>query len=122
MNEFADTRLFEQCMNMYAAMLKNSQISPEGRLYRGHTTYLIESLGYTVSNYTPIMRRLRAMGCIEQKVRGGRGTPSEWLIHHAPTRQAFARGGQRWIAQNERIAELEERVSALESIAEEQAS
>jgi len=114
MTAVADTRLYEQCVAVYQEMLKNSQISPDGRVFRGYMTYLIEGLGYTISNYTPIMRRLRAMGCIQQKVRGGRGTPSEWLVLKAPARQAFAHAGQRWVAQNERIAELEERVAALE--------
>jgi hypothetical protein len=124
MADIVDARLYEQCTKVYDAMMKNSQPTGDlsSRAYRGYTTYLLEQAGYSLSNYTPIMRRLRAMGCITQRVRGGRGTPSEWLLHKPPTRAAFARGGQRWVAQNERINDLEERVSALEAQMEEQAS
>lgn len=117
MTDIADARLYDQCCKVYEAMLRNSQPTddPMIRHYRGYTTYLLESEHLSISIYTPVMRRLRSMGCIQQKVRGGRGTPSEWLVIKPPTRQAFARGGQRWVAQNERIAELEERVSVLES-------
>jgi len=116
--QVADARLFEQCTKVYEAMLKNSQLTgdPSIRVYRGYTTYLLEQTGYSLSNYTPIMRRLRTMGCIVQQVRGGRGTPSEWQIIKPPTRQAFARGGQRWLAQSERLAELEARVAILEEL------
>jgi hypothetical protein len=110
-----DARLFEQCAKVYEEMLARSQPLADGRVFRGYMTYLIEDLGYSISNYTPIMRRLRTMGCISQRVRGGRGTPSEWTLHKPPTRQAFARGGQRWVAQNERIADLEERVAVVEA-------
>ena len=121
--EVADARLFEQCVKVFEAMKVNATAQVDGTLvYRGYTTYLLEQAGYSISNYTPIMRRMRSMGCIEQLVRGGRGVPSEWKVLRPPTRQAFARGGQRWLAQHERITELEERVSALEAILEEQAS
>jgi hypothetical protein len=63
------------------------------------------------------------MGCVKQIVRGGRGIPSEWEVIKPPTRQAFAHGGQRWITQNERIDDLEARVTAVEELLEsEQAS
>jgi len=123
--EVADARLYEQCTKVYDAMRKNSRIVPgevdDTIVYRGYTTYLLEEVGISISNYTPVMRRLRSMGCIEQLVRGGRGTPSEWRVIKAPTRAAFARGGQRWIAQGERITDLEERVSAIEVALEERA-
>jgi hypothetical protein len=110
-----DARLFEQCTKVYEAMLRLSQPAADGRIYRGYTTYLLEQQGYTISSYTPIMRRLRSMGCIEQQVRGGRGTPSEWVVIKPPTRQAFARGGQRWVTQNERLNDLEERLAIVEA-------
>jgi len=107
-------------------MLRISQPAagePPTRHYRGYTTYLLEQAGYSISNYTPIMRRLRSMGCVKQIVRGGRGIPSEWEVIKPPTRAAFARGGQRWVTQNERIDELEARIAVLEEQVErEQAS
>lgn len=116
MTEAVDARLYEQCCKVYEAMLRNSQptADPSVRHYRGYTTYLLEQAGYSISNYTPIMRRLRLMGCVKQNVRGGRGTPSEWEVVKPPTRAAFARGGQRWVTQNERIDDLEARITALE--------
>jgi hypothetical protein len=119
--EVADARLYEQCVTVFNAMtahsarVLNEDPAKECVVYRGYTTYLLEQEGISISNYTPIMRRLRTMGCIEQLVRGGRGTPSEWKVIKPPNRAAFARGGQRWVAQNERISDLEERVAALES-------
>jgi hypothetical protein len=127
--EVADARLYEQCVTVFNAMMTHSTRVPdkdpdkECLIYRGYTTYLLEQCEISISNYTPIMRRLRTMGCIEQLVRGGRGTPSEWKVIKPPTRAAFARGGQRWVAQNERISDLEARVSVLEELVEgEQAS
>jgi len=116
--ETTDARLYEQCVKVYASMLENSQLTGDldVRVYRGYTTYLLEHAGFSISNYTPIMRRLRTMGCIKQRVRGGRGTPSEWELHKPPNRQAFARGGQRWLAQNERLDDLEARVTLLEEM------
>jgi hypothetical protein len=119
MPDVVDARLFEQCTKVYEAMLAASNIDAAGkRIYRGYTTYLLEQAGYSISNYTPIMRRLRTMVCIQQKVRGGRGTPSEWLLIKPPTRAAFVRGGQRWVTQNERISSLEARVAAIEELLE----
>lgn len=125
MTDAVDARLYEQCCKVYDAMLKNSQPTADTsvRLYRGYTTYLLEQCSYSISNYTPIMRRLRLMGCVKQIVRGGRGVPSEWEVIKPPTRAAFARGGQRWVTQAERIDDLEARVTALEDrIEEERAS
>jgi hypothetical protein len=124
MEASTDARLYEQCVKVYTKMIENSQPTAElsVRIYRGYTTYLLEQAGFSISNYTPIMRRLRTMGCIKQRVRGGRGTPSEWELHKPPTRQAFARGGQRWVAQNERLEELEARVAAIEEILEGEAA
>jgi len=130
MTDAVDAKLYEQCCKVYDAMWRNSQtrLVEDGNgsaiaIYRGYTTYLLEQAGYSISNYTPIMRRLRLMGCIKQIVRGGRGIPSEWQVIKPPSRSAFARGGQRWITQDERISELEARVTSIEEQLErEQAS
>jgi len=112
-----DARLYEQCCKVYDAMNEAAQSRGDDgvAVYRGYTTYLLEQCGYSISIYTPVMRRLRSMGCVQQKIRGGRGIPSEWIVIKPPTRQAFAQGGQRWMAQGERITDLEERVAALEA-------
>lgn len=121
MTEAVDAKLYEQCCKVYEAMWRDSQTrlvangdSSAIAIYRGYTTYLLEQAGYSISNYTPIMRRLRLMGCIRQIVRGGRGIPSEWEIIKPPTRSAFAHGGTRWATQEERISDLEARVAAIE--------
>jgi len=116
-----DARLNEQCCKVYDAMNEAAQTrNADGvAVYRGYTTYLLEQCGYSISIYTPVMRRLRSMGCVQQKVRGGRGIPSEWLVIKPPTRAAFAQGGQRWMAQQERISDLEARVEILEARLEE---
>jgi hypothetical protein len=125
-----DARLYEQCCIVYEAMAAESkvtllaeaidEVSHPIRLYTGHTTYLIEQLGYNISHYTPIMRRLQTMGCIKQLQRGGRGIPSEWQIVKPPTERAFTRSGQRWLHDRARIDALERRVLLLEQALDEQ--
>jgi hypothetical protein len=125
-----DARLFEQCRAVYAAMYADSQVktvkisSNEGplRVYVGFTTYLFEGIGLTISNYTPVMRRLQGMGCVKQLVRGGRGIPSEWVLIEEPTPRSFTRSGQRWLRDRDRIEELEQRVDDLEAMLTQKAS
>lgn len=121
-----DARLFEQCDAVYEAMHKvavwqevdDKPPDLEGSfqlVYTGFTTYLIESLGLTVSNYTPVMRRLQQMHCLFQLQRGGRGIPSQWILLKRPTLQDFSRARQWRQAERVRLAALEERVAALEA-------
>jgi hypothetical protein len=128
-----DARLFQQCLDVYEAMHTQSELQnvidpvtggiTQQRLFIGHTTYLIERIGYTISNYTPIFRRLQTMGCIKQLQRGGRGFPSEWQLLKPPTERDFTRSGQRWIQDRHRLDDLEMRVQALEDmLLDEQAS
>ena len=112
-----DVRLYEQCLATYKAMLKVSTPHPEQEgvhVFTGFTTYLIESIGLSISNYTPVMRRLQGMGCIRQLIRGGRGIPSVWVLLKDPCEEDFTRAGQRWKRDQDRIAELEARVDELE--------
>jgi hypothetical protein len=120
-----DARLFDQCLAVYDAMnsaavphlIENGPPDLEGRsgiVYTGFTTYLIESLGLTISNYTPVMRRLQLMHCIFQLQRGGRGTPSQWLILKRPTERDFTHARQWRIQERVRFDALERRVAQLE--------
>jgi hypothetical protein len=111
--------LYEQCTRVYNAMKERAEvldIDPPAYTWKGYTTYLIEELGLTVSVYTPVMRRLQAMGCIAQVTQGGRGSPSVWNIFDPPTVETF-RGTSG--ARHSRVKELEERVEALEGTVEE---
>ena len=100
-------RLYEQIATVYTAM----KAEAEGDVYRGYVTYLFEHLGFGISVYTPVMRRLQAMGCMEQIHQGGRGTPSQWQLLKDPTLEDFlASSGHR----RSRIADLEARLAVLE--------
>jgi hypothetical protein len=116
-----DARLYEQCLLVYTTMRERSaeRIADGGHtanVYVGFTTYLFEDIGLSISNYTPVMRRLQSMGCIEQLARGGRGMPSEWLLLKEPTEHDFSRSTQRWRKDRERIRVLEQRLDELEAL------
>jgi len=122
-----DVRLFQQCDDVYQAMAANSEPRlfdedslPELRgktyaVYTGFTTYLIESIGLTISNYTPVMRRLQTMRCILQLQRGGRGIPSEWVLFKPPNESDFSLAKNWRQSERTRLARLEERVASLEA-------
>jgi hypothetical protein len=80
--------------------------------YKGYLTYLFEDLGLGVSRYTPVMRRLVAMGCVRQVAVGGRGNMSRWKLIKPPTELLYAETTSR--RHRSRLAELEERVALLE--------
>jgi hypothetical protein len=122
----SDTRLFEQCVAAYDAMCSEAKTlrvrngPPELEdsfqlVYTGFTTYLIESLGLTVSNYTPIIRRLQQMQCIIQIQRGGRGLPSQWALIKRPIERDFDHARRSRDQERARLAALEERVAVLEA-------
>src|ERR1700691_4270198 len=107
-------KIYEQACVTYAAMLERSEPAKEPGsppVYRGYITYLVEELGFGISHYTVIMRRLVAMGCINQLVAGGRAVPSEWEMLHEPTPALFAANSGR---KHSRIDDLEKRVAQLE--------
>jgi|ERR1700733_4331648 len=105
-----DSQLYEQCVKVYTAMTERA----EAGVWTGHTTYLFEELGIGISGYTPVIRRLQAMTCIKQMIRGGRGIPSQWELLGEPTEDKFLQGRPKWGAKDDKIAALEERVAALE--------
>jgi hypothetical protein len=100
--------LYAQCVDVYDAMYEHAV---DGT-YRGYLTYLFEDLGLGISRYTPIMRRLVAMGCIRQIVAGGRGVPSEWELVKAPDMETYLQTAGR--RQRSRIQDLERRLHAVE--------
>jgi hypothetical protein len=101
-------QLFDQCVEVYEAMKEEAQ---DGT-YRGYLTYLFEELGLGISRYTLIIRRLVAMGCINQLVAGGRGVPSEWALLKPPDMDSyFQTAGRR---QSSRLADFEARLIAIE--------
>lgn len=108
------TELYKQCVQVYRKMLTEAQGGSE---YKGYLTYLFEDLGYGVSRYTPVMRRLVAMGCVEQIAAGGRGTMSRWRLIKPPSENSYAETTS--IRRRSRLADLEERVAALEELARE---
>jgi hypothetical protein len=100
-------KLYEQCVRVYDAML---ECSDDGE-YEGYLTYLFQRLDIGLSHYTPVIRRMQAMGCIKKVAAGSRNVPSKWKVIMPPTEAKFiaARGTRR-----SRIQELEDRVAALE--------
>jgi hypothetical protein len=117
-------KLYEQLEKVYAAM--REEANPETMVYRGYTTYLFEGLGYGISHYTPVMRRLKSMGCIQQLVVGGRGVSSEWKLIKEPTPELFSRysGRRRSRLSDLEVtsADLEARIEKMEASIEDLAS
>jgi hypothetical protein len=109
-------KVYEQSVAVYKAM---SEQARDG-VYKGYITYLFSRLGFEFGAYTSVMRRLVAMGCIEQLVAGGRNNPSEWKLVTEPTEELFAqhsgRRKSRLAAVEAQNKELTNRVEALEEI------
>jgi len=103
------TELYKQCVRVYDQMTS----SVLGPVYKGYLTYLFEELGLGVSRYTPVMRRLVAMGCVRQIAAGGRGSMSQWELIMRPTEELYAQATSR--RRRSRITELEARVEELEA-------
>jgi hypothetical protein len=129
-----DVRLFDHCETVYNAMLERAEVQELGAevtpdlqgmrlpVYIGFTTYLLESLGLTISNYTPVMRRLTGMGCIKQLQRGGRGIPSEWVLLKKPTEKDFSRSKNWKLPLQDRVDDLERRMELVEDVLAREAS
>jgi hypothetical protein len=84
-------------------------------VYTGFTTYLVEAQpDLTISNYTPIIRRLALMGCMRQLQRGGRGMPSRWALLKEPSPLDFSRSRHWQRSEKERLAVVERKVEELE--------
>ena len=103
------TELFNQCVNVFDAMDRCA----EGSVYKGYLTYLFEDLELGVSRYTPVMRRLVAMGCVEQIAAGGRGSMSQWKMIARPTEALYVHTTN--LRKRSRIKDLEARVEELEA-------
>lgn len=59
------------------------------RVYEGALTNLFGSCQVSIPYYTPVMRALKKMGCVEQLRRGGGTAPSRWVLYFEPTEEAF---------------------------------
>lgn len=63
------------------------------RTWTGRTTEILPHLGISPPQYSPIIGKLKAMGCIAQITRGGGGTPSKWALLYKPTPDLYASSG-----------------------------
>lgn len=97
----APPALFNNCLKVYQRMYGEAISTPvksmtdEGvsehdvLVWTGHTTKLFEDEGLATPQYTFVMQKLIAMGCVIQLQRGGGGGFSKWLLVTEPTRELF---------------------------------
>lgn len=85
------TAMFQHCQTIYNAMNDRAEEKTEGRIYEGSLSQLFNEIGLGVTYYTPVMNRLKQMGCAEQLRRGGGPSPSLWALHYPPTTELFER-------------------------------
>lgn len=77
--------MFDHCVTVYSKM---SEEAVDGQ-YEGYSTKLVQSCGLPSPYYTGVMRRLKAMGCVEQQRRGGGNAVSVWTLITPPTEELF---------------------------------
>jgi hypothetical protein len=94
MSEDAPPKLFEHCSVVYEAMKKVAKgTTIEGTyalVYEGYLTRLFADLQMAMPYYTTVMRRLKAMDCVQQLARGGGSSPSRWQLLTEPSWDSFA--------------------------------
>jgi len=87
---------YQQCLDTYKFMLENKSSSthPDSQgfpVYQGHLTKdLDEALGFSVSQYSRIIRTLIDMECIFRVHRGSPSTPAIWAIVQEPELESFS--------------------------------
>lgn len=87
--ESTNPLLYDRCVTIYNALYEQSQVAHEGRVFTGLVSNIFAEHKLSLGYYTPVMQRLRDMGCIEQIRRGGGGKPSVYMIYSAPTIGAY---------------------------------
>ena len=110
------------CIRFYSALYTRAEPAAPYPIYDGFPTALFRELGYSVNDYGRIVRRLLAMGCIEQLKRGAAGQTSKWALLEMPNLDAFAASRSpvkkpskaRMDKLEEAVVELRGRVEALE--------
>jgi hypothetical protein len=123
--------LFKHCEVFYAELHRRSEVRQDEatgldvRVFEGQSmeTYL-EVLGNGQrSNYSPVLKALRDMDCLDQLQRGHANTPSMYALHEAPTIEKFdevvatpARLREQipWRTMIERLQTAENNLAALE--------
>lgn len=86
--------MFDHCVKVYEKMLETA--TPQNyeeetlMVYEGFLTRLIADLGMSTPYFSAIRAGLVRMGCMVQIRRGGGGTPSQWLLRHAPSKEQFS--------------------------------
>jgi hypothetical protein len=92
-----DPAVFFHAETVYQAMFDRAKTQlldgvTRGLVYEGFLTTLIkDDLHLSSPYYSSVTSVLKRMGCIEQLRRGGSSTPSQWLLHHAPTIELYAK-------------------------------
>lgn len=128
--EAALPTIFEYAAQTYQAMLEeaNEEVlgaaygEEEGLVYDGFMTKLISDLRLPTPYYTKVLKELQRMDCIRQLRRGGSTTTSRWVLLQPPTPTLFRKmptdkkpGGSRIERLEQRVRDLNDRVSTLET-------
>lgn len=92
--------LYNYCVEVYSEMEKVAtspegylarEYPPETKIYSGALTKLFGELGIAMPHYTSVLRKLRAMGCMDQIQRGGGpGGQSKWILFYKPSKNLYS--------------------------------
>lgn len=105
--------MYEHCARVWDAMCEIAEQTDEGIVYEGHTTKLFQRLNLPGPYYTPVMKHLTNMGCVEQLRRGGGSTLSKWRILARPSEESFTSVVGTNATPTGRMAQLEQMVRDL---------
>jgi len=97
-------------------------------VWEGYTTHLMSDLKIPVPYYGKILDALQRMGCATQLQRGGGTSPSKWVVHKAPTLEAYIeikpqlggiRGGKNATTDQlleQRVTDIEKRIGNIDIV------
>lgn len=82
--------IYNHSVSVYEAMSERGETTNQGKVYIGALSNLItQDLGLGNAYYSHVVKKLKAMGCIEMLQRGGGSSPSVWLLKREPTVEAY---------------------------------
>jgi len=128
-DEQVEPALLRHSRTVYDAMCREAKPGLHGLTYEGFLTHLFQELDLSVPYYTMVMKKLKAMDCVRQLVRGGGSSPSQWLLLQEPSQELYEstpsvraqsndRGMQNQMNQdvNKRLLALEEKVDLAQEL------
>lgn len=85
-------KLQSYCSLLYERMNSEATIEENLKVWRGKVISTCLELGIPEGSYSKVVNKLRSMGCIEQVMRGYRGSaPSVFTLQYPPTSEVWDR-------------------------------